>query len=378
MADVEALEKSLRGLSLAEMGSSSLKSPIDYALELFEVAAAKEQIGQLTEAVDYYRKAYKLDEKVDMHYRERLVNSLPPLEKRKDGIPLEDYRFKTMDLSKINVRKLLASFDRCEMEPQNEEIPVVALAVLPDEILLRIMETMVLTDTPSWFNFSMSCKKLAYLGLYDSTVWRKLAQIVYDQQVYRDDGKRRRKLIKEKWGRDWLKMLRERPFIKYCGIYVSTVICQKEGDRTEFSSSWNKPFRSLTYYRYYRFFPDGKCLKLLTIMEPQKVARLLKRDWGKRLSEFNETVSQEEMPSKRWQRVYEGQFTIDLNGHLVVKSEGALEEWLFFDELDIVNAGKYARHHKLQWDMMGYQNKKTGEEGTFSLQDQKDFMFLRC
>ncbi|QPG74830.1 hypothetical protein FOA43_002166 [Brettanomyces nanus] len=375
MAEIDLIEKRLRCLSLADMRSHSSKTASQFALELFEVAASKERVGLLTDAVEFYRMAYKLDDKVDLKYRKKIFEDLPPLEKRKDGIPKVDHRFKKLDLSKIRVRKTLASYKNCQFEPLDESLsPVLAISVLPDEILMKIMKILLLGDSPSWFNFSMSCKKCAYLGLYDGTIWRLLARIVYPHQVYQKGNNRDyRVYIRKQWGRNYLKMLNERPFIKYRGVYISTVILQKEGGRGELSSAWTAPFRIITYYRYLRFYEDGRCLKLLTILEPKKVIPRFKQNW-RGLIKADQV--DENTIGKEWQRVYEGAFTINLQGDLVIESDGAYPDWTFTDKLKIVNGGRYSRHHKLMWLDMGYKNKH-GEPGSFSLEGEKPYVFNR-
>ncbi|QOU19675.1 hypothetical protein BRETT_003826 [Brettanomyces bruxellensis] len=384
-SDIDEIERKLKGLSLRDMRCNSKISPTQYAISLFEVAAAKEHVGLLSEAAEYYRKAYKLDDKVDKQYRTKLLEKLPPLEKRKDGIPKVDHRFVRLDLSKIQVQKLLSTFSECEFEPLDEEQnPEIPIAILPDEMLMYILKLLQLMNAPAWFNLSMTCKKMAYLGFYDSRTWKVMAKSVYSKQVYRiEEGTKYRQIMRKKWGRQYLKMLRERPFIKYRGVYVSTVITQKPGGREEFSSSWAVPFRMITYYRYYRFFRDGSSLKLLTILEPSKVIPLLYKNWKELIKrqelEDNEGSNRPLVNSttKRWYNIYEGTFSISPEGLLIVKSEGSQKDWNFIDRLQIENGGRYSRHDRLKWIEMGYINTFNNEPGTFGLESEKDFKFMR-
>lgn len=384
-SDIEKLEQSLRGLSLREMRCDPNTSVTQYAISLFEIAAAKEHVGLLSEAAEYYKKAYKLDDRVDRQYRTKLLKKLPPLEKRKDGIPTVDHRFVKLDLSKIQVRKLLSTFSECTFEPlggdENSEIPI---SVLPDEMIMHLLKLLQSIDPSAWFNISMTCKKMAYLGFYDTTTWKEMAKLVYKKQVYRlEEGVNYRQVMRKKWGRQYLKMLRERPFIKYRGVYVSTVITQKPGGRDEFSNSWAVPFRMITYYRYYRFFEDGSSLKLLTILEPSKVIPLLFKNWRdvirKQENQDNENLKRPLVNSatKQWYNIYEGRFSISPEGLLVVKSEGSQKDWDFIDKLQIENGGRYSRHDRLRWIEMGYVNTLNDEPGTFGLESEKDFKFMR-
>lgn len=151
----------MKHLTLESIQQHPTKTKEDIALEFFELGSNKEQAGSLSEAIDYYRKAYKLDEKVDLRYRENLVKNLPVPEKRKDGSVHNG--FTKLDLSKIKVKPLLESFHDAVLHPIDEDKPL-WLEILPDEVIINILEILVGSDTPSWFNFAMSCRKLACLA----------------------------------------------------------------------------------------------------------------------------------------------------------------------------------------------------------------------
>ncbi|GMG55654.1 unnamed protein product [Ambrosiozyma monospora] len=143
---------------------------------------------------------------------------------------------------------------------------------------------------------------------------------------------------------NWHAMLHDRPFLKFNGVYISTVNYQREGGRPEFSNAWNLPFRIITYYRYLRFYPDGTSLKMSTILEPQKIVYKFHKHWRKLFNMDNEWENQ----------VYEGQWEITLDGKVKIDSCGPVENYRFVDEFQIVDGGKYAMHHKLDWIRMGY------------------------
>lgn len=369
--DLDELEKKLSRLSLKDMQTDSAKDPSEFALELFEVGASKEKVGLLTEAVKYYRVAFALDDRVDIKYRKKLISELPPLEKRKDGVPVVDNRFQKLNLSKIKVRKLLSTFKHCKFEPLDESKDI-AIDALLDEILMKICRILVVNDPTSWFNLSMTCKKFSYLGFYDMSVWRLHAALTYHRQAYKRESRiEYRHEARKKWGKNYIKMLKQRPYLKYKGVYVSTVINQKQGGRTEFSDSWTAPFRILTYYRYLRFFQDGTCLKLLTILEPNRVIPKLHRNWRKLIQ------MDEECTDKEWHRIFEGKFTMSNDGIVEIESEGPYDEWRFQDKLRITSSGKYSKHDRLQWIEMGYVTKKTGDPGNFDIRSEKDFKFMK-
>ncbi|KAG7716214.1 hypothetical protein KL933_003850 [Ogataea haglerorum] len=364
----DSLEESLKYLTLESIRQHPTKTKEDIALEFFELGSNKEQAGSLSEAIDYYRKAYKLDEKVDLRYRENLVKSLPTPERRKDGSVHNG--FTKLDLSKIKVKPLLESFHDAVLHPIDEDKPI-WLETLPDEVISNILEILICSDTPSWFNFAMSCRKLAWLGFGQAASWRRLCMLVYPKQVYDDSERVLNGVTADQWqmvriwDHSWHKMLSERPFIKYNGLYISVVNYQREGGRSEFSNQWNLPFRMITYYRYYRFFPDGSCQKLLTIMQPQEVVPKFYRNWRQLFG------------TSEWERVYEGTWSMTVDGHVRCHCSGPVPMYTFVDEFQIVNGGKYARHHKLNWKRMGFVNKETLDEGDLDISNERSFAFSR-
>ncbi|KAH3670957.1 hypothetical protein OGAPHI_000668 [Ogataea philodendri] len=364
----DSLEESLRDLTLQSIQDHPTKPKEQIALEFFELGSKKELEGSLSEAVGYYRKAFKLDEKVDLRYREKLVSSQPAPEKRKDGIIYD--QTKKLDLSKIKVEPLLKSFHDSVFHPIDEEQPIL-LETLPDEVITNLLDTLLCMDGPSWLNFAMTCKKLSWLGFVQTANWQRLCMLVYPRQVYDDAQRVLNKVTADQWqmvvhwDHDWRKMLCERPFIKFNGLYISAVNYQREGGRAEFSNQWNLPFRMITYYRYYRFFPDGSCQKLLTVLQPQEVVPKFHRNWRELFG-----------PSE-WEKVYEGTWSMSVDGSVQCNCEGPVKMYRFVDEFQIVNGGRFARHHKLDWVRMGYIVKETSEEGDLEISNERSFAFSR-
>lgn len=164
----------------------------------------------MSEAIDLYRKAYKLNEQVDILYREREVPQTSQRLKQEVGKNI----LKKVDeqkVKKINVTKLLDSFEGIDAHApdpnnpdDNEEVltikfanlgqenreeladikPISPLTRLPHDIWWLIFEILVLTSPEAWFKMSITCKKFAYLGLASSDIWRKLCYLVYNNQTY--------------------------------------------------------------------------------------------------------------------------------------------------------------------------------------------------
>ena len=64
-----------------------------------------------------------------------------------------------------------------------------------------------------------------------------------------------------------------RPHVRCDGVYISTVRYHRPGLS---ESSFYQPVHSVTYYRYLRFFPNGRVYSLLTADEPPEVVRRLR------------------------------------------------------------------------------------------------------
>lgn len=394
--DIDKLESELQGITIKEINDHPTKSREEIAFELFVLASEKEQVGQLNDAADYYWKAFKLDDKVDLKYREKYFEEAKTEESRqimtrtKDQLKIAGRsnrsNAKPLELNRGRLIELLDSYSTCDFVADDEEKPVY-LQKLPYEVIENIMELLLIQDTPTWVDFSLCCKKLAFIGFRDKNIWSKLSQLVYEKQVYRDNDEEKFKyLIKSQWGIKHYQMLNMRPFIKYRGVYISKVSYMKEGARSENSNSWNLPYRIITYYRYYRFFPDGTCLKIITVLEPKRVIPRLHK--GYKVSEdvelMKEDVREEDVQSpvdnfsnRSWLRIFAGTFTMTLQGEVETNCDGPVEKYRFIDKFTIGSTGKYHRHNKLQWVDLGFYDTINRTHSSLNRDNEKDFVFSR-
>lgn len=399
--DVDKLENELKGLTIKEINEHPTKTREEIALDLFELASAKETIGQLNDASDYYWKAFKLDDKVDLKYREKFFENLRVEQSQKmletkerlSKLPKVDPDVKPLELNKAQLLELLDSYSNFDYVPEDENQPIF-LARLPYEVVQRILEALLITDMPSWINFSMSCKKLAYMGLRDGSMWNKLSELIYERQNYVDNDEEKFKyLIKSQWGNNYYQMLNERPFVKYRGVYISKVSYMKEGARSENSNSWNLPYRMISYYRYYRFFADGTCLKIITVLEPKKVIPKLRK--GYKVSEDEDLMKEnmqieaemkeggnnkspvDSFSNRSWLRIFSGTYNMSLQGDVETNCDGPVEKYRFIDKFKIVNSGKYHRHNKLQWVDLGFYDTVNRTYCSLNRENEKDFVFSR-
>lgn len=402
--DVEKLEAELKGITIKEINEHPTKSREEISLDLFELASEKEQVGLLNDAAEYYWKAFKLDPKVDLKYREKYFGNLKQEESKqitdiKDKIKDEnenEHKNKNKDQNKTNIKplelnknqliKLLDSYSNCEFIAEDEEKPIF-IQKLPVEVLQNIIEILLINDTPSWINLSMGCKKLSYIGFRDNNIWGKLNELVYKRQNYIENEEERFKyLIKNQWGFNYYKMLNDRPFLKFRGVYISKVSYMKEGARSENSNSWNLPYRIITYYRYYRFYADGTCLKMITVLEPKKVISKLHK--GYKMNEDEELKNQdlllkvnndsvENFSNRNWLKIFSGNYKISLHGDVETNCNGPVEKYRFIDKFKITNTGKFHRHNKLEWVDLGIYDTIEDNYSSLNKDKEKHFVFSR-
>ncbi|KAJ1982594.1 hypothetical protein H4R35_000220 [Dimargaris xerosporica] len=207
------------------------------------------------------------------------------------------------------------------------------IGTLPEEVLILILRHLLVVDMASIGTAAQVCKHLRRLTL-DPSVWRWACEFVFSAPALRDTdpacspeaservwqdlqvdlelptteadwpaaGGRMSAVATESaldWlGRleathlsrrlvhqashsyryDWRRMFIEKPRIRWDGVYISTCYYMRSG-RTE--NTWYQPVHLVTYYRYMRFYRDGRCVKLLTTDSPRDVVRFLQ--WKGRL-----------------------------------------------------------------------------------------------
>ncbi|KAK6203505.1 uncharacterized protein RJT21DRAFT_119666 [Scheffersomyces amazonensis] len=423
------------------------------AIRLFEKAIDKEALGMMSDAVSFYRRAFRINEQVDILYRtQKVPHTINKL--REEGGKNIAKRIDEEKVKKINVDELIESFIHTEaiaIDPNNPDQddpnhltiklvnlgletetiadikPVSPLIHLPNEIWHNIMEILLLTSPESWFKFSITCKRNAYLGLGSSNIWRKLCYLVYSNQIYEENvlylNARSVKTLDDddslpvpkdlvkilpQYNNSWKYMFHTRPFIKFLGCYISVVNYYGEGGKAEFSSSWSNPVRTITYYRYIRFYPDGSCVKVLSAMEPSKVVpHLSKYNVSNSIVGFvsdpstteSSTQSQTQTQSqsqtstsrshtqqiKESQRIYHGKWTISTNGEIhIIIDNGSVPYYTFHYNFNIKTLGGIFKHNKLTWGRyyairkkMSEDDDRQGEETEFSLKNEKPFKFSR-
>lgn len=395
--------------------SEKLSSIDEKAISLFQQAVEREAQGLMSDAVDLYRKAFRMNDQVDKLYRSvHLPKAIQKLKAERGDNYLQ--RVDEHQVSKINVDKLIASFYNIDASPpdplsgdsegdhnaltikfsnlnlKQETVftnPVSPLIHFPNEIWVYIIEILLHTDPVSWMNLSISCKKFAFLGLGQPSLWRQLAQLVYPKQVYDTTPNPGSDLATMAMNDSYKSVLSKLPFIKFNGCYISVVNYYSEGGKAEFSSSWSNPVRTITYYRYLRFYPDGTVLKVLSVLPPQQVVKFLLK--GKStLPTLSETGVPVYLTDEHRQshKIQVGTWTMTPDGEVHIVLEQDVVDYLVFHYFyDIRSVGSH-KHSKLKWlkyysvrkpviNEDGEEDDRAGEIMDFSIRNEKPFKFLR-
>lgn len=384
------------------------------AVELFEQAIEKEQHGLMLDAVRFYREAFKLNEKVDMLYRQEKVPETIRQLQKKHGKNVAR-RVDEAEVRKINVDKLLRLWEHEEArapdpeDPDSEDLAIrigninlnthpvfgdkpAPITDLSGEVWTHVLEILLHTDPEAWFALGMACKKFAYLAFGTLAIWRLLARLVYPKQVYEENKGLRKNLPVPKdpevmlpqYNHLWRQMIRERPYVKFYGCYISVVNYYSEGARDDNSLLWTNPVKSNTYYRYLRCYPDGQCVMALLTLDPPKVIPHLLRENPTKcivdlpdLAKFN--------PEKYPHKIYLGFWSITTDGHVLVEiTQGSVPYYTFHYQFQIKSLGGVLNHSKLAWvqyyavrKRMRENDDREGEVVQFSLKNECAFKFSR-
>lgn len=322
--------------------TTAVDDSINVALELFEAAIEKESIGKFSDAVLYYRRAFKLHHTIDKVYRETQFNK----EKTAEAEEKLAGEFKGLAIKQTP--------EESEDLESEEEVDTYSpiLELLTDDALVHMLRFLAVVDPPTWMSLSLSCKRLAGLG-FDSSVWQNLAI-----NTFSPSKEWLTKHVDEHY-MGWKDMYSKRPFIKYNGIYISTCTYLREGSVAD-SISWSNPIQMITYYRFIRFFKSNRCLRLLTVTEPGEVVPKLTKNWA----------------STGLKGVHEGTWRLNEDsGELSISGEGSVPNYVFIQEFKVAS-GSRRKHNQLRWVTSSCIDAR-GEQSEFNLRNERHFVFSR-
>ena len=277
------------------------------ALEHFEKAVEREDQGKLGDSLDHYRKAYKLDAKVDQTYKNKHfpVKSKPSNPNPSNApvtVPSTAHHSPEDPSVALTISELIQSFAG---EPiigvppifRTDRAPPCTIQKLPNEVLMQMLQVVGIKDPALLARLSLVCKKLAYHVFTEDPIWKRVALgpefgLLGQQYEFATDVHGREVIfetLEEKPEEPfptvsemffpketlWRELFHTYPRIRFSGVYISTVNYPRQGGASATQFTWSSPIHIVTYYRYLRFFRDGTCISLLTTSEPLEVVHHL-------------------------------------------------------------------------------------------------------
>lgn len=336
----------------------------------------------------------------------------------------------------LSINELLLSFSTLTIEPTPAPVegmpaPPSPISNLPDEILSQILREVAVLNVADFARMSLVCKRLAWLVSSEQSVWRRVClgeevgfkamwhhwgteiqwkalpewEFTADGEVVslKDLHARHRaeseiitrSLVPSKPYSTWKAMFRHRPRIRFNGCYISTVNYIRTGQASTNQSTWGgSPVHIVTYYRYLRFFRDGKVISLLSTHEPGEVVHHLTQDELQLQKGTKEKGHATYLPGPVMQNALRGRWRLssaldassnltekqieDVEGDLYIETEGVgYPKYTYRMDMSLRSAGKGARNNKLIWKGFWSHNSLTDDWGAFELKNDKPFFFSR-
>ncbi|KAL2063793.1 hypothetical protein VTL71DRAFT_5598 [Oculimacula yallundae] len=410
-----------------ESSKGVVKEP-QSALEHYEKAVERETTGKLGESLTLYRKAFRMDDRVDQKYKSK---HFPPSyfaskpsnpNPSNASVTVPNPAHHSLDGPPKTIKQLIGAFSGLSIEPAPPAIegtpaPPCPIATLPEEILVHIFTDVAILDVSSFVRLAQVCKRMAYLVATEEQVWKRVClgsevgfgamhyqwqrEVLggplkeedpnfddYDEEVTvptLDKATITDILYKNAYASSWHRMFRNRPRVRFNGCYISTVNYQRAGQASQSQVTWHSPVHIVTYYRYLRFFRDGTVISLLTTSEPTEVVHHLTKE----LQETHRGGHAAHLPSIVMQNALRGRWRLstttdnpdvdikEAEGDVFVETEGVRAKYMYRMKLALRSAGKGVRNNKLVWQGFWNYNLLTDDSGEFTLRNDKAFFWSR-
>lgn len=417
---------------------TAVKEP-QSALEHYERAVEKETQGNLGDSLSHYRKAYRLDARVDQIYRNK---HFPPTTKPVNPnpsnaaptIPSTTHHSLHGPVDKVAFAELIAS---CATKSiygsppliEGDTPPSCPIRLLPSEVLLEVLLRAAILDPASFVRLSLVCKRLAYHVYTENQIWKRVAlgpEFGLKSQHYEFSSDLQGRpsiytlleeqpkfsLMQDESNRNWRDVFHNHPRIRYTGVYISTVNYTRPGGASASQFTWNSPVHIVTYYRYLRFFRDGSVISLLTTSEPIDVVHHLTRENMQSVSSGKDhPLNMTSAPALgapapaavtgaasaikqalrgRWRLSHPSadlslpniaSSGMGLEDDLHIETEGVDPKYIYMMHLSLRSTTNRSSHgvknNKLQWQSFWSYNKLTDDWAEFGLRNDRPFLFSR-
>lgn len=418
----------LEGLKIKEVdddefSATSIIEPKS-ALEHYEKAVEKENQGNLGDSISHYRKAYRLDSKVDQTYKNKHFPIKPKSNKLTPTPTIEETK---EQLEYSTPGELILSYSNLQIlgaKPiiEGDILPPCPISILPSEVMYELLQNIAIKDPALTARVSLVCKKLAYNVYTENSIWKRVALgqefgLASQHYTFQTDLQGRELIyqtledeepkLKLSFPQDtnWREIFRSHPRIRFSGIYISTVNYTRPGGASATQSTWSNPIHIVTYYRYLRFFRDGTCISLLTTNEPIDVVHILTpenvtlsrshrkdgKDGPSPLPPSSHNIVKHALRG-RWRLCHpsiDSQPTSNsapenaptlAPGDIHIETEGAGPRYMYTLHLTLKSSSRSSystKNNKLQWKGFWGYNTLTSDWGEFHLRNDKPFYFSR-
>jgi len=222
------------------------------ARELFLKAVEEEQNGAVYEAIKYYRRAMQLVPDIEF----KINYSRPPDSDRVGGNYMAEKNIEIEDLLAYFHQQLSLKDSSPKICSPESEMTQLHISALPPEVLMYIFRWVVSSDLDmrALEQLSLVCRGF-YICARDPELWRSACMRVW--------GRNCTKLANFN---SWRHMFLERPRVRFDGVYISRSSYIRQGE--ESLDGFYRAWHHVEYYRYLRFFPDGKVMMLTTPEDP--------------------------------------------------------------------------------------------------------------
>lgn len=143
---------------------------------------------------------------------------------------------------------------------------------LPHELIMKIFYYIVgeELDLASLESTALTCRGF-YLLSRDSLLWRSVCYQTWGCATISNLPS----LSDNKLEFDWRQVYSNKPRVNFDGVYISKTRYVRLGD-VGFTDLTYRPFHTVRYYRYLRFFPDRRVFILTTNEEPDKIVPIFR------------------------------------------------------------------------------------------------------
>ncbi|XP_020291557.1 F-box only protein 9 isoform X1 [Pseudomyrmex gracilis] len=236
-----------------------------------------EQSRQFYEAIQFYKRAEQLVPDIEVRLYESTKTKTRDRFDTDDSLDTFDKDFTTnndnenyndddeeetdlfLKLSKIVNRNQCVCFPKIDQSATH-------ISALPMEIVLYILRWVVSSelDFRSLEMFSRVCRGF-YISARDTEIWRLACVRVWGVNCGTCEPKYQ----------SWRDMYLQRPRLRYNGCYISKISYIRDGENN-FQDRFYRPWHLVEYFRYLRFFPEGKVLMLTSTDEAQMCVNSLR------------------------------------------------------------------------------------------------------